>query len=493
MDGMWRWVEGVPYAPCPPEEFCGRHEERERILALLNRAEKHGQAVMISGPPGIGKSSLLNWLKYDLQDRPGGPGSLVIRAEIFEPPRMIFSAFRKLLYDLQLHAASGWFQDLFVSEGMKEAVRYANDLLEKYAAPVEPVGLLPKTGEEIIGVFARSPEVEYDRVREAHLELLRELGWLMAGFGRIAAILLDDAHLASRPDRRLLLDIARDLPPGILLAFTCRDESGYEEIRDRGAPLVPLSGMRGHEIQEMGLKRFDLPLDEATAALLAEARGDPFSLVACFNTLRNRGLDPSPDNIRDLLAGGGDPAEMAFAAIPEFRRAWAEAFSVLIPPFPVPVMACIPGIQGLDEASVIEQMQGSTIFRRLPGGGYAFAHSLLQEHCRQKLSADEKVSLNARAAECFERLMHRLLIRPHALLSLVCHYFNAQDYARAADLSLELGIRYHHRGDYDAALMLTGQAITSAEHLGNGALLAAAVRERDLIRQEMADPDETAR
>ena len=44
------------------------------------------------------------------------------------------------------------------------------------AAPVEPVSLLPKAGEEIIGVFARSPEVGYDRVREAFEELLQVLG-----------------------------------------------------------------------------------------------------------------------------------------------------------------------------------------------------------------------------------------------------------------------------------------------------------------------------
>ncbi len=206
---------------------------------------------MISGPPGIGKSSLLTWLAYEVQERSGGLESPVLRAEVFDLPGMIFSAFRDLVKDLQRSAASARFGNTPGIEGIREAIRYADDVFEKYAAPVEPVGLLAKTGEEIIGVFARSPEVGYDRVYQAFEELLRELGRLMEGTGRVAAVLLDDVHLASSLDRRLLREIMHDLPPGILLAFTCRTgnttDSGYismqEGIRGLGFSEVPLSGM----------------------------------------------------------------------------------------------------------------------------------------------------------------------------------------------------------------------------------------------------------
>ncbi len=496
MDEVQQRAEGVSYAPSPPEEFCGREEEREQVSAILSRAGEHGQAVMISGPPGIGKSSLLTWFAYEVQERPGGLESPVLRGEVFDLPGMIFSAFRDLLKDLRRSAASARFGDALGTEGMKEAIRYADDVFEKYAAPVEPVGLLSKTGEEIIGIFARSPEVGYDRVYQAFEELLRELGGLMEGTGRVAAVLLDDVHLASSLDRRLLRDLMHDLPPGILLAFTCRTEGaadpGYvsmqEGIRNLGFPEVTLSGMQRHEIQEMGERRFGLSIGDAAADLLEDTSDDPFSLMACFNTLRHRDLAPSVGNIADVLAGAEDPAGLAFATLPGSGRAWAEELCVLNPPFPVPVMACMLDLQGAGVTLMMDRMQESGIFRRLPGGDYAFAHPLLQEHCRRGLTADARAAFNAHAADCFESSMHRLSGRLHVLLSLACHFFNAREYGKAADLNLELGVRFYHREDYDTALVLTQRAIVSAEHLGDGALLAAAQQQRDLVRQKITGP-----
>jgi len=496
MDEVQQRAGGVSYAPSPPGEFCGREEERERLSTILSRAGEHGQAVMISGPPGIGKSSLLTWLAYEVQERSGGPESPVLRGEVFDLPGMIFSAFRDLLKDLQRSAASAKFGNTPGTEGIREAIRYADDVFEKYAAPVEPVGLLAKTGEEIIGVFARSPEVGYDRVYQAFEELLRELGKLMEGTGRVAAVLLDDVHLASSLDRRLLREIMHDPPPGILLAFTCRTgnaaDPGYlsmqDGIRGLGFSEVPLSGMQRHEIREMGERRFGLSIDDAAAGLLEETSGNPFSLMACFNALHHRDRAPTPENITDVLAGAEDPAGLAFSTLPGSGKAWAKELSVLNPPFPVPVMACMLDLQGAGVTLMADRMQESGIFRRLPGGEYAFAHPLLQEHCRRELFPDAKAALNARAADCFERSLHRLSGRLHVLLSLACHFFHAREYGKAADLNLELGLRFYRREDYDTALMLTERAIVSAEHLGDGALRTAAEQQRDLIRQKIAGP-----
>ncbi len=474
-------TEAISYAPAPPEEFCGREEERKRLLAAIARAGEHGQAVAITGPPGIGKSSLLSWLAYEVQERPGGLPSLVLRAEVFDHPGLVFLTFRKLMEGLRRYVVSGWTGIAPVGESLLEAIGYAGDVFEKYGVLVEPVGLLPKTEEEIVGIFARPPEVGYDRVHQAFGELLQELGSEMVRTGRITAILLDDIHLASTLDRRLLRETVRDLPPGILLAFTCR----AEDAADPGYPVVQLSGMRDDEIREFGERRFGLAIDDAAVDLLKRTCSDPFGLMACFNALRRRGLAPSAGNIEEVLAGAEGTAALAFSTLSDPGRALAKDLCVLNPPLPVPVVACMLGIRRSDAVLVEGRLQESGIFKRLPGGGYAFVHLLLREQSRRELSDDARIALNARAADCFEHTMHRLYSRLHVLLSLAYHLFNAQDYEKAADLNLELGLRFYHREDYDTALALTDRAIVSAERLGDDALLAAAQRQGDLIRQKI--------
>ena len=476
----------VSYAPSPPEEFCGREEERKRLLAAISRAEEHGQAVVIAGRPGIGKSSLLSWLAHEVQERPGRLPSLVLRAEVFNRHGLVFLTFRKLMEGLRRYVVSGLAGTVPVSEGLIEAIGYTGDVFEKYGELVEPVGLLPKTEEEIVGIFSRPPEVGYDRVRQAFGGLLQALGREMTVTGRIAAFLLDDIHLASTLDRRLLCEIVRDIPPGILLAVTCR----AEDAADSGYPEVQLFGMQKSEIRELGERRFGLVIDDAAAVLLEETCSDPFGLIACLNALCCRGLAPSAGNIEQVLAGAGRAAALALSTLSATESALAKDLCVLNPPIPVPVAACMLGVGGPDAALVEGRMQESGIFQRLPGGGYAFVHPLLQEQSRRELSGDAQIAFNARAADCFEQTMHHLYSRLHVLLSLASHLFYAEDYEKAADLNLELGLRFYRREDYDTALILTDRAIISAERLGDGALLAAAQRQGDLIRQKVSDPVE---
>ena len=85
IEKMWE----IPYTPCPPEEFAGRSIEKKRLLEIVSKARQQGQAVLVSGAPGSGKSSFLNWAEYEIQDRSGGLESPAL-ALILSPPNAIY-------------------------------------------------------------------------------------------------------------------------------------------------------------------------------------------------------------------------------------------------------------------------------------------------------------------------------------------------------------------------------------------------------------------
>jgi tRNA A37 threonylcarbamoyladenosine biosynthesis protein TsaE len=57
--GCWLNKDPIPQSPCPPDQFSGRSDKREQILEILERANRQGQIVMISGARGSGKTSFL--------------------------------------------------------------------------------------------------------------------------------------------------------------------------------------------------------------------------------------------------------------------------------------------------------------------------------------------------------------------------------------------------------------------------------------------------
>jgi hypothetical protein len=494
MDETYRQRETPSYAPCTPEEFSGRDAERERIRLLLTRIAKGGQAVMISGPSGIGKSSLLNRIAYEISEHPGGPASPALRSEVFEMPGMIFSVCKDLLKDLRGDAFPDWFLETIRMDETQAAIRRAADLLDAYTAILEPVGLLSRRGEELIGVFARSPEVRYEQVYLAFSALIRALGESVNRTGHCIAILLDDLHLASDLDRRLLQDLLQDLPAGLLLIFTCRtDESiryGYEmiraDMRRLGFQEIALSGFYADEIRDMASRRFNLAIADSTAKLLQEYGNEPFRLMVCFTILRNRGLLPSSENMTAVLAETSDPAAAALAEASTADRDRSEALCVLNPPIPVPIIACMLQERGASIPATLDRMAESSLFRRLEGGGYDFAHPLLSAHCSSRLSPERRRDQNARAADCFEEHAQRLSDTQHTLLSLADHLFLAGEHEKAMDLNLELGARFHQREDNETALMLTQRAIVSATALSDSRFLSVARDQEDRILERVA-------
>ncbi len=477
MEPVLMGLSRSPYAPCPPELFAGREPERVRIMEALSRARDAGQVVLLSGRAGSGKSSLLNWVGGQIL--PGGEQSLPVHREFYLAPDLVLVVYREILTAIRRSGPSG--------TGSDPAVRQASDLVDRFTAPVDPVGLLARSGEEIIGVFADVGGVSLDRLLSSYLAALRAVGETMSRNGGVLVLLLDDLQWAPEPDFRLTLELIRQHPPGIALVLACdpddplRYRRVLEVLKEAGGMEISLAGLGTAEVRDLARRRFDLSVPEGASELLARTIGDPLGLTVFFTQVGLRGLTPDEKTVGVLLPGLRSPAARIYAEEAPLQQERAKTLAVLSPPFHPAAAACMLEDDRMGLSQVEVSLSESALFRGVGHDRYDFAHPLLREYCTAQLTEQERFLLHGRAARCFERLLERLPGRQHALVSLVRHLFAAGEYARALALSLELGRRYYEVAAYDTALMLTRQAIVAAGETRDRETRAAAEEQRDLI------------
>jgi hypothetical protein len=483
MEPVVREVRESRYAPCPPEEFVGRTDERQRIRDLLSRSPDAGRALAIVGATGLGKSSLLRRIAHETGARPGGGADTAVIGRFSATEGQIFSTYRDVLAVLKRNG-------LWTGES-ESSLKNLADLFDRYTAPVHPVGMLARVGEEVIGVFADVGGAEFDEVRSAFLASLRSVGNAARRRGGSVVLILDDLKWASEPDFLLTLELVRHPPPGIFVAVAwdegAADDGRYHALRESltssGGSEMVLSPLSGPEVREVALRRFGIAITDETADMLARDLGTPFALTVCFSLLRIRARQQDRESFAALLPELENPAARVYIEAEPFWQERARTLSVLNPPFPGAVVACMLESERLSLRKIQTDLEQSTLFWRVGPNTYDFAHPLLRDYCREMASESEQTALHADAVRCFERFADRLSDKQHALVSLADHLFGAGEYTKALPLCLELGRRYRDLGAYGAARTLTGQAIGAAETGGDTGSLAAAREQQESIRR----------
>ena len=222
--------------------FVGRRAERERLGALLAAVRAGGgQALVVSGPPGIGKSALLD----ELERSAGGPR--VLRATGVEAERELpFAALQSLLLDVL-------------------------DLRDRLPAV---------QAHALERAFALAPGEAADRfaIGAGVLSLLAAA----AGDGGVLC-LADDVQWFDEPSLAALAFAARRLRGdgvgvgvGVVLA---EREAGEPGAALAGLPRLSLGPL--DEPAARALLRADGPAipDETAAAVVAGAEGNPLALL----------------------------------------------------------------------------------------------------------------------------------------------------------------------------------------------------------------------
>jgi DNA-binding SARP family transcriptional activator len=350
--------------------------ERDREVALLDGLLREatlgeGRAVLIEGPPGIGKSRLLS----EFRRRAVEEGALVLHARAGE---------------LEREFPFGVVRQLF------EGVVADPDALVGAAAAASVVFASPGNGTP---------------TGDASFAALHGLYWLALNLAAERPLLLeiDDLHWCDRPSLRFLAYLVRRLEgQPVLVSASVRtgdaptDAALMAEIANDPATAHVRPGPLSEEaVGELVAKRLGAEPDDAfREACHRTTGGNPLLVRQLLNALETDHVRPDAAHADVVRAIGSRAVSssvlLRLARLPGEAATVARAVAVLGESAELPSVA---GLSGLDEAQVAGAMAAlarAEILRPEPPPG--FVHPLVRDAVYTGLPLGERELLHARAA-----------------------------------------------------------------------------------------------
>jgi DNA-binding CsgD family transcriptional regulator len=243
--------------------LLGRLEEQQLLTSLLDDVSIRGQALVLRGEPGIGKSRLLSEAAGEARDR---GMTILTTAGVQSEAHLPFAGLHQLLRPVRGRAA---------------------DLPSVQHAALD-------------AAFGMTDEVapEHYRIAMAALDLVSDVA-----ADAPVLLVVEDAHWLDRPTSDALAFLARRIEsdPILLLAAT---REGYPSVLlDAGLPEHTLAG-----------------LDEVTAAALLDAAAPDLPLVARTQILRGAAGNPLALLELPTVAGRHEGQQSASGGLPLTER-----------------------------------------------------------------------------------------------------------------------------------------------------------------------------
>jgi DNA-binding CsgD family transcriptional regulator len=441
----------------PAAELVGRSAETDRIDAIFNRLGRGGDALLIRGDPGIGKSALLHhaWLRADA----AGIRSLVTTG-VESEAELAFAGLHQLLQPIL---------------GIRE--------------------MLPDRPRRVLeAAFCIAGDLEPDlfRVALAAHQLVCE-----AAESGPLILIVDDAHWLDQSSLGVLAFIARRLelePVGFLAAA----RSGYAtRLAEGGLPTIELERLSAEAAADL-LDRGAPGLHPVVRArVLAAAAGNPLALVELARSL------PPEAGIQ------------SFPALPLTERL-ERAFTARLDELPAHTRACLlaaalDGRASLDEVvRCAATVAGNVVsvsavdpavevgLVEIDAQELRFRHPLIRSALRQKATVAQRIATYAALAEVVvdpeRKLWHR------AMAAVGCDEDLAADLEDYADAAQRRGAMTVAAPTLERAAALTAEPRRKGKRLVRAAEVADELGLADVARRlvQQADslelePLETAR
>lgn len=380
--------------------LIGRQREMTLLGEQLAEAVRgHLRVVLVSGEPGIGKSSLLEeFAAYTVQT-----GGRVLRGSASEaegmPPYLPF-----------LEALGHYIQTAELDQLRTQS---------EATAPILTTILPELTGRlgEIKTGYALPPE-------QARLRLYEALGAFLAAIAQVAplVLILDDLHWADHATLDLLCYVARhQLQARLLLVGSYREgeianHSGFQRAiaeltRLRLLTTIPIGPLAERETQQLATELLGGPVEPTVVRRLhQQSEGNPFfaeellrgwlAANALVNTSRQWVLQSAVENILPTSLVGAVRqrlARLAATVLETLRTA-----AIIGRTFSIELLAAV---LSQDEENVEDRLRDPVLLHLIkaePNGSYTFSHDKIRECLYTEVTSTRRKRLHGLIGRALE-------------------------------------------------------------------------------------------
>ncbi len=377
--------------------MVGRDVERSALSEALDRLiEGAPCAVLLTGAPGMGRTSLLESLALDARWRGVTLASATCRPGADAPLQPLLEAARSIVTPLP-------------------AWQLENRLSRRQLSTLEPfIPHLNAGGSD----GARPP----DRTRspdgsDGELASALEALFECLAEGRPLMIAIDDFHLADRASRQLVLELARLAAGGKLgLLLSCEEGAArsdpelWESLRgiDRlaGTRRIELGPLAQTEITRLIAATPGIPTDDGLSARIAELTGgNPRQILRLLDRVVEAEGGPGPDlEVLALEMGIPDRLLSRMEGLSPRARLILQVLSVAGSPLPVTTLDRLTP-PGADESTETISAITELVDRQIvveDRGHLSVTSRLLARSVSEELEAEERSRVHSLVADLLE-------------------------------------------------------------------------------------------
>lgn len=437
--------------------FVGREKELKQARTIWMQAMVGaGQTLLISGEPGIGKSSLARELVTQAEIS----GGKALIGESYAEGGAPYSPFSQIL-----------------RRALPETGQNGSKMSEFVIADL--ISLTPELRPnypDLPDIPALDPDSEQRRLFESMVALLSSLSEQSP-----ILLVLEDVHWADSGSLAMLRYLARRTKgQPIMLVATYREvelddtlplqEMLVELNRERIASRLKLTRFGKDETQHLLATIFQEDVStEFTQGIYNETEGNPFFIEEVCKSLVEEGklyFDDGewhrPDDMSDLdipqsvrVAIQSRLSKLPDEVLNTLRMAAILGrefdFNTLVAAAELDEETLIDALEHAEHAQLIDEISGES------GGTFRFAHALIGTTLEEGLSGMRRRRMHHQAAAVIEEM------RPDDFESLANHYYESGDVDKGLEYSLKAGERALSHSAYNEARRHYGRALEIAE------------------------------